>query len=562
MNNAIQFEDRVSRSRSKHEGESSAEVCDRLSRTRVYSQRQLPTDHDYAVPPREYQLDQSSPLPATAAADLVLEVQRQKQPKRFADIDWSHHINFRLAHQPDTTRKIGLSGIVSLAAWTARIAREALIKRRRVRSVAMRIRMQRSLARSLMKSTSRFLPVLLSGILFWPIAVHSQGSAQDFTCEDGSGDYSTRFFTGVSVVVGPVRKGSFAERACTAKLVWNTQEISVASDAGQVGIDVLGADLGFGMPVVAFQIDKSGSGSDRTYQIYSLARSPRLLYTIKGASSYRAADTDLDGRIEIWTDDAAAVDGFERIPSVDLDFAPIVVFRFKKGRLVDVGPEFQSYYDAQIVKLRSQVSEHDLAAFKGSDGQLSATLHRSGEDLHRLVRTKISILEIVWAYTYSGREHEAWSALEAMWPPEDLERIRAAISTVRQRGLLRNLDRPGRSPRRGHQVKIYDAVSTSTIVGYSPLVGAPDSSQSEPPLIQPKSILLRRPPPSPDEPFRSANEVVELVVDAAGKVRSAKIINGTDNPLVEASAGWQFIPAFRNGSPVACRFRLSVWALK
>ena len=69
MNNAIQLEDRVSRSRSKHEGESSAEVCDRLSRTRVSSQRQLPTDHDYAVPTREYQLDQSSPLPATAAAD-------------------------------------------------------------------------------------------------------------------------------------------------------------------------------------------------------------------------------------------------------------------------------------------------------------------------------------------------------------------------------------------------------------------------------------------------------------------------------------------------------------
>jgi len=73
MNKVIQIEDRVSRSRSKHEGESSAEVCDRLSRTRVSSQRQLPTDHDYAVPTREYQLDQSSPLPATAAADPVLE---------------------------------------------------------------------------------------------------------------------------------------------------------------------------------------------------------------------------------------------------------------------------------------------------------------------------------------------------------------------------------------------------------------------------------------------------------------------------------------------------------
>ncbi len=35
MNNVIQLEDRVSRSRSKHEGESSADICDRLSRTRV-----------------------------------------------------------------------------------------------------------------------------------------------------------------------------------------------------------------------------------------------------------------------------------------------------------------------------------------------------------------------------------------------------------------------------------------------------------------------------------------------------------------------------------------------
>jgi transcription elongation factor GreB len=34
MNSIAQFEDRASRSRSKHEGESSAEVCDRLSRTR------------------------------------------------------------------------------------------------------------------------------------------------------------------------------------------------------------------------------------------------------------------------------------------------------------------------------------------------------------------------------------------------------------------------------------------------------------------------------------------------------------------------------------------------
>jgi hypothetical protein len=87
MNNVIQFEDRVSRSRSKHEGESSASPCDRLDLTRASSQRQLPTDHDYAVSTREYQLDQSSPLPATAAADPVLETQQQKQTHESVPID-------------------------------------------------------------------------------------------------------------------------------------------------------------------------------------------------------------------------------------------------------------------------------------------------------------------------------------------------------------------------------------------------------------------------------------------------------------------------------------------
>ena len=60
MNIIAIFERRASCSRGKHEGESSFALCDRLSRTRDNSQRQFPTDHDYAVPTREYQTDQSS----------------------------------------------------------------------------------------------------------------------------------------------------------------------------------------------------------------------------------------------------------------------------------------------------------------------------------------------------------------------------------------------------------------------------------------------------------------------------------------------------------------------
>jgi hypothetical protein len=74
--------------------------------------------------------------------------------------------------------------------------------------------------------------------------------------------------------------------------------------------------------------------------------------------------------------------------------------------------------------------------------------------------------------------------------------------------------------------------------------------------------LLRRPPPEAGETLSREDEIVELVVDAAGKVRSAKIINGVDKKLVEAAPGWHFIPAFRDDRPVACRFRLKVWNLQ
>ena len=92
MNGIAQFENSASRRRSKHEGESSTALCDRLSRTRDISQRQLPTDQYYAVSTREYQTDQSSLKPAPTAAGPVLEKwqrqqQQQKQPHRRAAVD-------------------------------------------------------------------------------------------------------------------------------------------------------------------------------------------------------------------------------------------------------------------------------------------------------------------------------------------------------------------------------------------------------------------------------------------------------------------------------------------
>src|SRR5712675_804825 len=91
MNINANFEHRAGSSQDKHEGESSLGLCDRLDRTRDNSQRQLPTDHDYAVPTREYQTDQSSlkPAPAAAARSVLEKTQRQlqKHPHRSRSVD-------------------------------------------------------------------------------------------------------------------------------------------------------------------------------------------------------------------------------------------------------------------------------------------------------------------------------------------------------------------------------------------------------------------------------------------------------------------------------------------
>src|SRR5271154_1569419 len=82
MNIVANFEHRAGSSRSKHEGEPSFALCDRLDRTRDNSQRQLPTDHDYAAPTREYQTDQSSLKTAPTAARSVFGKRKRKPPKQ------------------------------------------------------------------------------------------------------------------------------------------------------------------------------------------------------------------------------------------------------------------------------------------------------------------------------------------------------------------------------------------------------------------------------------------------------------------------------------------------
>jgi hypothetical protein len=131
MNSNPQLEDRVSSSRSKHEGESSFGLCDRLCRTRDNSQRQLPTDQDYAVSTREYQTDQSSLKTAPTAAGFVLaKTQKQRRPNpQIAQVDRVTPYQDRVTHRAvriDVFCKLPTSRLSGqLAAWRPSVRKAA-----------------------------------------------------------------------------------------------------------------------------------------------------------------------------------------------------------------------------------------------------------------------------------------------------------------------------------------------------------------------------------------------------------------------------------------------------
>jgi hypothetical protein len=270
-----------------------------------------------------------------------------------------------------------------------------------------------------------------------------------------------------------------------------------------------------------------------------------LLRNITGEDYFSAADTRLDGSVEIWTTDAAAVDGFEGLPRSDFDPAPTVVLRFENTKLMDVSSEFRSHFDLQIQSLRSHLDAQQLSDFKNSDGKLSNDPPPAKGRPEGLLATKIKVLEIVWCYLSSGREQDAWDALAEMWPPADLDRIRTGILDARARGLRSQVDGVSHQPppsQKKHSFVYKHIVPLNFEV-------PPDARARF------SDTVPQAAPPHNPEDWGQGREM-ELVIDEAGKVRSAKmkVEKLKDEPnqdWIDAAAGWKYIPAFKDGHPSA-----------
>jgi hypothetical protein len=375
-------------------------------------------------------------------------------------------------------------------------------------------------------------------------------------CRAGDGNFDAEFRTGVKVHVGAARSGgvaTLATRSCAAKLSWEKQELAVVTDVAQLDLDAFGVDFGDGVPAAAFQFKKSDEDCCMEYRIYSLEKPPRLLRTVTGGDFYSASDVDLDGRIEIWTHDAAAANGFEELGLSEMDFPPTVVLRLEHGQFMDVSSEFQSYFDGEIAKIKAELLPQDREAFKASAAKLTADSPNSAERLHRLRLIKIKVLEIVWAYLYSGRDDEGWRSLAELWPTSDLDRIRSSLLQARTQGIRHEANgvSAGTSPGKKKRTQIFEA---SRIPG----------SARRLEIIPPKDILLELPPVSDlSEPASSpAPELLfDLIIDAAGKVRAAEPAEKTrvsDPDRMKVAFTWKFVPAFKDGRPVASRLRIAV----
>ena len=398
-------------------------------------------------------------------------------------------------------------------------------------------------------------------------------------CDHGIGHFDATYLTGVTLHVAPVKSGAFATRACQAELLSGAHRTIVVPSALQIDIDVLGADLGFGTPVVAFVVQPTPD-AHKSYEIWSLDKTPRSRHTLTGENSYRAVDADFNGQLAIWTTDSAAAQALETLTDTNDLSPPIVALKFEHGHLLDVSSWYRPQYDRQISSLRSHLTPGDLADVRNSD-DLSDSSPRSSTDLRR---AKATILEIVCAYLYSGRPERAWAELDSAWPAAGIPKIKAALLAARAHGIetqLANLTPPPLPPRWLEPARLYQYLKPSgqpDSSGGRLMYGAPGVSGTEGPVLvkdqdalplyaadkDPVAITLWRPPPTPQEQsLPLQDESILLLIDAAGKVHSARMLAPRNDPaLLQAATDWKFIPASLDGKPVAYQLNMTVSLLR
>jgi hypothetical protein len=203
------------------------------------------------------------------------------------------------------------------------------------------------------------------------------------------------------------------------------RRVTVAQEWALSVDDISGNDInGDGIPKVVFDAFSGGEKCCYLYWIVSLEKKPQVLREIRNQVPL-VFRKRTDGGTEIRTGEG----------SFDLFFLPHseavipeMVLRLEGDRLVDVSSEYREEYDRQIAQARGELTPADLEKFRRSN-------YNEKMFIDQLPTVK-RVLTVVLNYLYSGREEQAWQALDEMWPPSDKERVQGLIMERRARGLL------------------------------------------------------------------------------------------------------------------------------
>jgi hypothetical protein len=199
----------------------------------------------------------------------------------------------------------------------------------------------------------------------------------------------------------------------------------VAKDWTMTIDPISGIDInGDGKPEVVLDGHTSGAHCCYEYWIASLSKPPKLLRQIRSPLPVvfqKSSATGVEIRIP-----EAAFQSF-MLPSDDA-VTPLLVVRLKGNQLTDISSQYQQEYDQEISKARSEITPAELEKFRQS---------RYNDKLFTdQLPTVKRVLIVVLNYLYSGREPQAWQALEEMWPASDQARVKAVILERRSRGVL------------------------------------------------------------------------------------------------------------------------------
>ena len=192
---------------------------------------------------------------------------------------------------------------------------------------------------------------------------------------------------------------------------------------------VSGTDLnGDGAPEIVFDGFSGGAGCCYVYWIVSLTKKPHVVRELRNQVPVVFRKRD-DGGTEIRTSEGSF--DLLLLPHEDA-VIPQLVLRLEGSKLTDISRQYQKEYDEEIGKARSGLTAADLEKFRQSSYNQKMFIDQ--------LPTVKRVLTIVLNYLYSGREAQAWQALDEMWPASDEQRVKGLILERRARGLAGQID--------------------------------------------------------------------------------------------------------------------------